>query len=300
MGGGFYSASASVVRRMDSGAYTKSAHESFTSRNLNEEMNPKGLDFREARDSEEHPNSLPIIIGLDVTASMGSVPHELIKDGLNKIMGNVIQNGIPDPQVLFLGIGDHECDRAPLQVGQFESSDELCDEWLKKVYVERGGGGNGGESYLLAWYAARYTRTDQFEKRGKKGFLFTIGDEPNLQSLPKNTQEALMGNGNYEDLTADDLLKEASKMYDVYHINVETFSGSQDRVQDGWKQTLQDHFVSVKSADDVPFAIAEIIAKRDGQGEVVIKDVADIVANETEGVTKVESTAIDDDNLGFM
>lgn len=38
--------------------------------------------IRECRDSEEHPESLPIIIALDVTGSMGMVPHSLITGGL--------------------------------------------------------------------------------------------------------------------------------------------------------------------------------------------------------------------------
>ncbi|STD12570.1 hypothetical protein [Chryseobacterium carnipullorum] len=39
-------------------------------------------------------------------------------------MGGIIQGGVPDPALLFLGIGDHECDAYSLQVGQFESGDE--------------------------------------------------------------------------------------------------------------------------------------------------------------------------------
>ena len=65
-----------------------------------------------------------------------------------------------------------KCDSAPLQVGQFESSDELLDKWLTNIYFEAGGGGNGGESYALAWYfAALKTATDSMEKSvGRKAF----------------------------------------------------------------------------------------------------------------------------------
>jgi hypothetical protein len=66
--------------------------------------------IRESRDSTDHPNALPIILALDVTGSMGSIPHYLVKEGLPHLMDGIIQKGFPDPQVLFLGIGDHECD----------------------------------------------------------------------------------------------------------------------------------------------------------------------------------------------
>ena len=50
------------------------------------------------------------ILALDVTGSMGSIPHYLVKDGLPNIMDGLIKKGIADPQVLFMGIGDHECE----------------------------------------------------------------------------------------------------------------------------------------------------------------------------------------------
>jgi len=240
---------------------SKSKEELFTQRNINNAMNPYGVKIRESRDSAEHPNSLAIILALDETGSMGSVPHHLVKEGFPDIMGNIIQKGEKDPQVLFLGIGDHECDEAPLQVSQFESSDELLDKWLIDLYLEGGGGSNYGESYLLAWYFAAYhTSIDCWEKRSRKGFLFTIGDEPSLKSVPASFLKKTMGDGQYEDFSADYLLNRAREKYNVYHVHVkETGSGSRQQVMDDWKQLIQDHLIIAEKHTDIPGLISNTI-----------------------------------------
>ena len=264
MGSGSYSSSIRSTRATTSGFYTKSADQIFKSRRLDSEMSPDKALLRESCDSDEHPNSVPVIIGLDLTASMGQVPHELVKDGLPTMMDNIIQNGVPDPQVLFLGIGDHECDSAPLQVGQFESSDELLDKWLTTTYIEGGGGGNGGESYLLAWYyASNHTVIESFNKRGQKGFIFTIGDEPTLNTLPQEAVEHLMGGdfpNDYTTSTAGELLAKASEMYEVYHIHVQnTYNGKTQSVVDGWREMLGDNLKVVQSHEQVADCISGIV-----------------------------------------
>jgi hypothetical protein len=45
--------------------------------------------------------SIPIIVALDVTGSMGRIPHDLAKVGLPNMMGGIIEHGIPRPQILF-------------------------------------------------------------------------------------------------------------------------------------------------------------------------------------------------------
>jgi hypothetical protein len=262
MGGGTYSSDARLVRTSALGYDTKSAQEIFVSRSINSAMNPFGVRVRESRDSKEHPNSFAIVLGLDVTGSMGSVPHFLVKNGLPLIMDSIIKNGIADPQVLFMGIGDHECDKAPLQIGQFESSDELLDKWLVDLWLEGGGGGNAGESYLLAWYFAAYhTAIDCFEKRKQKGILFTIGDEPVLPQVPARFLKMLMGEGQYEDYSAAALFSEASERYLVYHINVqETASGSRKHVSDGWRQFLSDRFLTAPRREDVADIIINTVS----------------------------------------
>jgi len=263
MGGGTYSVTKRAFRATKLNYATASINTLFTQKQINNAMNPHGIVVRESRDSEEHPNSLAVILGLDVTGSMGSVPHFLVKKGLPQIIDKIIKGGEVDPQVLFLGIGDHECDTSPLQVGQFESSDELLDKWLTDVYLEGGGGGNYGESYLLAWYFAAYhTSTDCFEKRKRKGLLFTIGDEPVLKEVPKNTLKDLMGKGQYDNFTAAELFDKAREKYDVYHIHVkQTTAGSRQETIDGWKQLIGDNLIVVKRSEDIADAIAGAVLK---------------------------------------
>lgn len=240
---------------------SRSVGDTFTQREIHNSMDPKGVTLRESRDSDEHPNSVPIIIALDVTGSMGNIPHELVQQGLPNIMGGIIQKGIADPQVLFLGIGDHTCDHAPLQVGQFESGDELLDEWLTDVWLEGRGGGNDGESYMLAWYfAAMHTQHDAMDKRGKKGFLFTIGDEPVLNGLASRDIERIMGVGQHRNISSSELLVEAQKKYNVYHIHVkETGSGSRQRVIDDWRQLMSDNLLVVERHTEIAVLIADTV-----------------------------------------
>ncbi len=260
------------------GYASKSASEIFTQnakRMAHDSMNPKGISFRESRDSAVHPNSVPIILGLDVTGSMGHIPHELIKEGLPKLMGGIIQGGVPDPALLFLGIGDHECDSYPLQVGQFESGDEELDMWLTRTYIESGGGGNAGESYLLAWYfAAFHTRTDAFEKRGQKGLLFTVGDEPCLKTLPASAIREITGTGQ-QNFKHTELLEEAKKRYEVFHISV-LHSGQAADADQGWKDLLEQNCLSIENYRDVPKVIKEVVCSRFNENQLKTKDLGDL------------------------
>lgn len=280
MGGTRYDFGARESRAKKVGYASKSAAEIFTQNALHmahESMNPNGVIFREARDSDVHPNTVPIILGLDVTGSMGHIPHELIKEGLPKLMGGIIQGGVPDPALLFLGIGDHECDRYPLQVGQFESGDEELDMWLTRTYIEGGGGGNAGESYLLAWYfAAFHTKIDAFEKRGQKGLLFTVGDEPGLKTLPASAIKEIMGQGQ-QTYTHLELLAEAQKRYDVYHISV-LHSGQAINADVEWKELLGQNCLSIEDHREIPNVIKKIICdkhKSSDLGSIPVSDASD-------------------------
>ena len=100
---------------------------------------------------------------------MRDVPRQL-QQKLPQLLGLLLRKGYADdPQILFGAIGDATCDRAPLQVGQFESDNRMDDD-LSRILLEGGGGGQKTESYELAMYfMARHTVTDCYAKRGKRG-----------------------------------------------------------------------------------------------------------------------------------
>lgn len=265
MGNTSYSTSNAASTRASTGAFTNTVSENFKQRAVHRDMDPVDITLREARDSPEHPDSLGIILALDVTGSMGSVPQRLCRDGLPNIMGKIIQNGTPDPAVLFLGIGDHECDQKPLQVGQFESGDEELDHWLNNTWLEGGGGGNYGESYLLAWYfAANYTALDCYENRDRKGLLITIGDEPPLRDLPVSAQQTIMRTGQFQAETAAGLVEQARRMYEVHHVHLLHHGGGTSNEQYGtqdWDQLLGEKFVHIAQGEDkIPEIIIDIVS----------------------------------------
>jgi hypothetical protein len=240
----------------------KSVDEIFVNKGLDPLMSPIDLKVREARDSENHPNSLAIIVGLDETGSMGEIPEYLIRHKLGVLITTLIAHGISDPAVLFAGIGDHETDSAPLQVGQFESGTEELNKWLTSIYLEGAGGGQNMESYLLAWlFAARHTAIDCFEKRHQKGFIFTIGDEATHPELKEESLRRILGYKEPSSVTAEELLKEVQKMYHVYHIHANEGSYRNDpEVLGSWKKLLPERLIIVDDKDLIPETIASTVA----------------------------------------
>lgn len=244
---------------------SKSADDIF-SKAVKVDMLPKDLKIRESRDSDEHPNSIAIMVFLDDTGSMGRIPDAIAHEKLGVLMKTIIDNGVPDPQIFFGAIGDQFSDNAPLQVGQFESGTEELDKWLTGVWLEGRGGGQDMESYLLAWLVAgRHTSIDCFEKRNTKGFLFTIGDEKSWDSLSADKLKEIMGYSQSEEVTDKQLLEEAQRLYNVYHIHVNEASYKDSpEVLGYWKKMLGERLIVLNDYNAVCETIATLIAVQHG------------------------------------
>lgn len=159
---------------------TYQAHETLDPAKLNS----TGRNIREARDSADHPNTIPVSVGLDVTGSMARTPR-IVQQALTKLNGLLVRKGYcEDPTIQISAYGDAFSDKVPLQVSQFESNNNL-DTHLDNLFLEGNGGGNGGETASLLWYYLNnHVVTDAWEKRGKKGYFFLIADEIALDLRP--------------------------------------------------------------------------------------------------------------------
>jgi hypothetical protein len=145
MGSSVYDSSSRAIRADKAGYATKSKEEIFA-KSIHETLDSRKVVFRECRDSNIHPEAIPVIIALDVTGSMGRIPHNLIKTGLPHIMQSLIDSGIEHCSVCFIAVGDHISDKFPMQIAQFESGDLELDTHLQRTFLEGNGGGNGGNS----------------------------------------------------------------------------------------------------------------------------------------------------------
>ncbi|MGH3152167.1 MAG: hypothetical protein ACRDOB_15775 [Streptosporangiaceae bacterium] len=230
------------------------------------DLDPLGVPVRESRDSAEHPRSVAIAVLFDVTGSMRAVPRAL-QAKLPQLLGLLLRKGYADAQIMFGAIGDATCDRAPLQVGHFES-DNRMDNDLGRILLEGGGGGQKTESYELALYfMARHTDTDCYRKRGRRGYLFIIGDETAYPRVKPAEVRQVIGDELGQPLPVAALMAEVTAKWDTYYILPAGASYVGDaQVLGFWRNLLGQNVIELSDLD----AVCETIALTVGLGEDAI------------------------------
>lgn len=249
------------------GAYSN--QDMFKAKTIDPALNPKNV-IRECCDTSEHPNTIPVILALDVTGSMGNAAVEVAKK-LNVIMTRLYEK-VTDVEFLIMGIGDLACDSFPIQASQFESDIRIAEQ-LDKIYFEFGGGGNNYESYTAAWYfGSRHTKLDCLN-RGRKGIIITMGDEqlnPYLPIKGRNGLIAVTGDNLQADIETKELYTEASEKFNIYHLDVQHGSRwDEDEIERTFKKYLDDtHFRRV-TMDSITNEIVDIIVSEAENGRPV-------------------------------
>jgi hypothetical protein len=208
-------------------------------------------------------------VALDVTGSMGMLADVIAREGLGTLYTSILdRKPISDPHVMFMGVGDANYDQAPLQVSQFEADKRIIEQ-LTNLYLEHGGGGNSFESYNLPWYfAAFHTAHDSMEKRAKRGYLFTVGDEEAPKALTKDQIKRFLGDDLERELSPVDTLQLAQRLYDVYHVIIEEGNHARahlPRVVDSWQGLLGQRVIRLKDHKKLAETIVSAIEVAEGR-----------------------------------
>jgi len=246
----------------------KTIDQVFTSNILVDSFDPTKITLRESRDSAANPASTPIILAADVTGSMGEVADALMRDGLNTLAREIYdRNPVPDPHIMVMAVGDAEFDSAPLQVTQFEADISLADQ-VRQLWLERGGGPNGGESYFLPHVFAAHKIDADIWKRGKKGYLFTIGDEPFLDGVTKEEAARFLGIQLERSLTARECVALLRDKFEVFHVILEervSLRSNYTALVDEWNNVLPQHVLRL--SDHTKLAETVVAAIQIAEGE---------------------------------
>lgn len=271
MGGGTFDRSS--YASFAASTATKATDDIYASRHLHKDLDPKGVSVRESRDSADNPEATPIIVALDVTGSMGMLADIIAREGLGTLFTGILdRKPVSDPHVMFMGIGDADYDNAPLQVSQFEADNRIVEQ-LTQLYLEHGGGGNDHESYDFPWYfAANHTVHDAMEKRGKRGYLFTVGDEEVPAGINRSHIERFLGYRPQSDWSARDCLEGAQRLYEVYHVIIKEGSHCLrhfDAVRQGWNDLLGQHTIVLADHTKLAETIVSAIEVAEGRDAAI-------------------------------
>lgn len=254
---------------------------------------PSKFKIRESRISAANPRPTPVGLGLDQTGSMGELAQKLMTGGMDRTMREIYgRQPISDAHLLIGAIGDSKGDVAPLQMTQFEADLRLADG-VKKLWLEGNGQGNDGESYALFVLAmALRTSCDAIELQGRRGVIFTAGDEPVHQVYTREEIERVVGiRIERAQMTAAEIYALASRNWDVFHIVVKDGSyvrnyGGLDTVRASWKPLLPERLIELDDHALLPEVVVSTLQVIGGA------DKASVAASWGRGATKTIGSAI--------
>ena len=208
----------------------------FEARRIDSSLDPTMFNVRECANNEEHPNTIPVILALDVTGSMGRACEETA-NALGVIVGNLYKK-IKDVEFCIMGIGDLAYDQAPIQMSQFESDVRIAES-LDKLFIEHGGGGNSYESYTAAWYMGlKRTKLDCYDKQHRKGIIITMGDETLNPYLPVDKLNYHVKASEQGDVETMELYEKTKEKFDIFHIAVDDIATNYSYHKNGIKKTF--------------------------------------------------------------
>lgn len=221
-------------------------------------------------------STAPLVIVTDHTGSMGDwtatvfskLPY-LDMEG-KEYLGD-------DMEISFAAVGDVFSDQYPLQVQPFGKGTELADN-LKKLVIEKNGGGQHFESYDIA--AAYYARNCHMPNAVKPIIVF-IGDEMIYETIAQDhatTWARTLCEGR---MHVSQIMAELKQKFAVYVVLKPYGSGYQEnkksdldmRIEKQWIDLLgEDHVCYLADPSRVVDSIFGILAKETGRYDYFKKE----------------------------
>lgn len=265
------------------GDYTGSISDILNPRNLKNGM-------RESCYADGFNDVLSVVISIDGTGSMQRVPYEL-QERLPTLIDLLTTQGITDhPNILFMCHDDETVvPNAAFQMSQFEIGATELVTALNEMVIPYQGGGNDGESYHLALYAAaNHTTLESFEQEGKRGFMFMICDEqpffdkgdPAKRGTTPTMAAQVFGDSIEKEVPMVESLRSLLDRYYFFCIRPgHTSHGTNKGITRQWQNLVQDaggnpeYVLEVDATDEIVSTIAMCIGRLHGMEEEDIVDV---------------------------
>lgn len=177
----------------------------------------------------------PTVLCYDVTGSVDALPM-IFADKLPLIAGQIGElRYLDDPEISLSAVGDIG-DRAPIQVADFAKIRHL-DDWLQRLWREKGGLANGVEAYeFLAYY---YAFCCDIPDAVTPFFVF-IADEGMRRSLYKSDLERVFG-GTHQNIDTVDVFRALDRAFKGNVFLVHRHYGiDDDKALSVWRECLGD------------------------------------------------------------
>jgi len=231
---------------------------------ISELLDPKKLKngIRESCFAEGFEDATPIVVGIDCTGSMQSVPGQ-IRDDIPNLMDLIIEKGLSDhPNVMFIGFDDERVTpNAAFQISQFETGHDELLTALNELVIPARGGGNFGEAYHLFFYAlANHTKLECFDRNGEKGFAFLIGDEspyydnesPLKHGITPDIAKSVFGDSIQDEIPMVESIKKTAERYHIFVLRPHhTSHGTNQKISRMWQDLLSEAGVNSQNVIEV-------------------------------------------------
>jgi len=197
-----------VLSSNDASGYSAVAAQELSRSSMASETHPKGKTVTSKAET-------PIVIAMDVTSSRGD-DSKILYDKLPMFFGELImQEYAEDVEMSFAAIGDAtDGDKAPIQICDFAAGTTL-DTWLKRLWLEEGGGGSGKESYeLTCFYYAFHSKLEN----PHKSFFFITGDESFYEKVSKDQVKEWIGDDLESDYPIEKVFDKLKEKYEVFFL----------------------------------------------------------------------------------